>query len=251
MQEDEYKKRRFTELADKSYRTGTYFFTDFLSMSDISLLVECKKTMPYMYYELWGGRENTERQIARFGNPEEIGYTADYPVSVIHISPLINKFAENLTHRDFLGAIMKLGVKRETVGDILVNNKDAYVFVLDKMASYLKDNLDKVKRTSVKAEIVKNIPENLECKKQEKEIMVASERIDAIIAAKYKLSRSQVIELFRAGKVYLNGRVYENNSYIVKRDDVISVRGHGKIIYKQVSKETRKGKKYITIEEYV
>ena len=86
---------------------------------------------------------------------------------------------------------------------------------------------------------------------EECQCIAASERIDAVIAAVTKLSRSQTVILFREKKVFLNNRVLENNSYTLKPDDTFSIRGYGKFIYKGCGKETQKGRIYITLERYV
>ena len=248
--EELYLQKRLKELGERSYKCSQYFFTGFLSVSDISILHETCGTSG-VKYTLWGGMENTERQMARFGDAESIGYEVPFPIVILRIRPLMEKFADNFTHRDFLGAIMNLGIKRETVGDILVKGKDAYVFAEEKIATYIEENLDKVKHTHVRVERLNEIPEQLEVKKQEKEILVSSLRLDVIVAGRYKLSRSEALLLFRNQKVFVGGRVCENNSYQVKEGDVISVRGYGKMTFKEIAGETRKGRIYITIEDYV
>ena len=248
--EELYLQKRFKELGEKSWTCSQFFFTGFLSVSDISLLHDtCDRAG--IKYTLWGGAENTERQMARFGDVDSIGYEIPFPIATLHVSPLLMKFADDFNHRDFLGAIKNLGIKRETVGDIVVKGKEAYIFAEEKIADYIMENLDKVKHTHVKVEKLMELPEQLETKKQEKELLVSSTRLDVIIAGRYKQSRNQALELFRGQKVFVNGRVCENNSYQVKENDVISVRGFGKMEFKNISGETRKGRIYITIEDYV
>ena len=82
-------------------------------------------------------------------------------------------------------------------------------------------------------------------------LRLTATRLDVIIAGKYKLSRSQALQLFKSQKVFLNGRVCENNSYQVKEQDIISVRGFGKMEFIRISGETRKGRIYITVLIYV
>lgn len=248
--EEIYLQKRLKELGERSEKCSQYFFTGFLSVSDISLLHEtCDKTG--IRYTLWGGMENTERQMVRFGDIQSIGYEVPFPIVILRISPLLEKFADEFTHRDFLGAIMNLGIKRETIGDIFVKGKKAYLFADEKIAGYIEENLDKVKHTHVKVERLNDIPQQIEVKKQEKEILVSSLRLDVIVAARYKLSRNQALLLFRNQKVFVAGRVCENNSYQVKEGDVISVRGFGKMVFKEIAGETRKGRIYITVEDYV
>lgn len=248
--EELYLQKRFKELGEKSWTCSQFFFTGFLSVSDISLLHDtCDRSG--IKYTLWGGVENTERQIARFGDADSIGYEVPFPIVILKVSPLLMKFADEFNHRDFLGAIMNLGIKRETVGDIIVKGKEAYIFAYENIADYIIENLDKVKHTNVKVERLNELPELLETKKQEEEILVSSTRLDVIIAGKYKLSRSQALQLFKSQKVFLNGRVCENNSYQVKEQDIISVRGFGKMEFIRISGETRKGRIYITVLIYV
>lgn len=251
MTEDEiYLQKRFKELGDKSEKCSQHFFTGFLSVSDISLLHEtCDKSG--IRYTLWGGMENTERQMARFGDTESMGYEVPFPIVILHVKPLLLKFADDFNHRDFLGAIMNLGIKRDTVGDIFVDGKEAYLFVDEKIADYIAKNLEKVKHTHVKVEKVDEIPSQIEVKKQEKEILVSSLRIDVVVAGRYKLSRNEALLLFRNQKVFVDGRVCENNSYQVKEGDTISVRGLGKMTFKSISGETRKGRIYITVDDFV
>lgn len=111
-------KKRFLELAEKSYRQNIFTFTGFLSMAEQEALFEAMNTQKGYSFSLWGGSEGCERQMARFGSPEELGYEELYPIETLKVSPLLEKFADNFTHRDFLGAVMNLGIDRSTVGDI-------------------------------------------------------------------------------------------------------------------------------------
>ena len=128
----------------------------------------------------------------------------------------------------------------------------AYVFCVSSIADYITDNLTRIKHTNVRCIIcpdddLPDIVPTLE----EFQCIAASERIDAAIASITKLSRSQAVALFREKKVFLNNRVLENNSYNLKPEDTLSIRGYGKFIYKSCGHETRKGRIYLTFERYV
>ena len=248
--EELYFKNRFVELAERSYKCSQYFFTGFLSSTDISLLHETAREQK-LNFMLWGGYENAERKMARFGDKELIGYELDFPISIVCIEPILMKFSDEFTHRDFLGSIMNLGIKRETIGDILVMDRFAYVFVDEKIADYIVENLKKVRHTHMKVTRIEALPVEFEAKRNVCKILVSSLRLDVVIAGKYNISRNQALELFRSKKVFLNERLCENNSYIVKQDDIISVRGYGKMVFKEISGETKKGRVYIQVEEYV
>ena len=81
-------------------------------------------------------------------------------------------------------------------------------------------------------------------------VLTASERIDAVISKVYNLSRSQSLDYFRAKKIYINSRLCENNSYQLKSNDVVSVRGYGKFVYYGVEYHTKKGKLSVKVGIY-
>ena len=200
--------------------------------------------------KVYGGRENADRCVVRFGNPESFGYEVDFPIVCINIRPLNEKFADALSHRDFLGALMNLGIDRSTLGDIMVSEKEAYVFCLDSIAEYICENLSFVKHTSVICKVVENISDIREEAPAEMNVQVASERVDAVLSKVLNISRGDCLDLFKAGKVYLNGRLCENNSKAVKSGDVVNARGYGKFIISGEMTTTRKGKLNVKILRY-
>ena len=247
---DQQLKKRFDELARKSYNQGIYLFTDFLSMPDAAIACD---SAPAGYVTLFGGTDGCERVMARFGNAEEFGYEEDFPIDVVMIEPLIKKFSDEVTHRDFLGALMNLGIERDVIGDIMIRDKTAYVFATRKIVPYIADSLDKVKHTSVKCRILstEEITASVSVELERQELVISSERLDAVISKLYNMSRSQSIEMFRDKKVFVNGRQYENNSGVVKPGDVVAVRGFGKFVYEGIIYETKKGRICVAADRYV
>lgn len=235
-------KNRLTELADKSSKQGIYTFTAFLGLSEQDALWQVEKDIRYAGIKLFGGSDNTERVVARFGNPEEFGYEVEFPIKCIHVCPILPKFADRLSHRDFLGALMNLGIERSTIGDIKVGDKEAYLFCLDQVAGFICENLDKIKHTNVKCMITEDIGEIPKEEPERINIQVASLRLDAVIAKVYNKSRGDCLELFRSGKVFVDGRLCENNSRILKPGETVNARGYGKFIMAGKPGETRKGK---------
>lgn len=243
-------KKRFLELGEKSYQQNIYTFTGFLSMSEQEAFLQAAQAMKHVPFTMWGGSENCERQMVRFGSREEFGYEEEFPIVCVCISPLMEKFADNLSHRDFLGALMNLGIERSTLGDIFIRQKTGYLFCTERIAPFIMENLDKIKHTSVKCRRLEEIPEVLAGEAAEEEHLVASERIDGIVAKLYNISRSQSLELFRGKKVFVNGRLNENNSCNLKSGDVVAVRGYGKFTYGGIVQETRKGKQRVRVYIY-
>lgn len=241
---------RLTELAEKSYCNNQYTFTGFLSLSEQSEFYQIQRQISHVDATMWGGYDGSERQMLRFGSEEMFGYEEPFPIQCIRIEPLIQKFADTLTHRDFLGALMNLGIERSTLGDIFLKDNIGYVYCVDTMAEFIIDNLDKVKHTHVKCSLCSGISRE-EQRLTEKSVSVSSERIDGIIAKLYQMSRNDSIEHFRLKKVFVNGRLCENNSMTLKAGDVVTVRGYGKFIYRGVSYTNKKGKLCVTAEMYV
>ena len=170
--------------------------------------------------------------MGRFGDPEEFGYEEPFPICAVKIEPLAEKFAENFSHRDFMGAILNLGIDRSTIGDICVEGKCAYVFCTSAMSVFLQETLEQV-RLSYREE------------------HVASLRCDGIVSAVWRLSRSQGQTLFSQKKVFVNGRLTENGSQMLKDGDTVSVRGFGKFIFRGEKNTTKKGRLVIGADLFV
>lgn len=251
MKEDAILVSRLKELANCAYTENRYTFTSFLSEGDLSMFYEIEKELSFVSYSIYGGYSDSERVVVRFGDEEQMGYSVEYPISIVHCEPLSKKFAEKLGHRDVLGSLMNLGIEREIIGDILVHDKECYFFCLDKMSKYIVENLVKIRHTLVKCELVEKLP--IEAKKTIKEEMhiVASSRNDCVVAAAYKLSRSQAVNLFREKKIFVNGRLCENISGDLFPGDLISVRGYGKFSLVSFNGETKKGKIKVVIGKYI
>lgn len=243
-------KKRLLELAERSYGSGIYTFTSFLGLSEQQVFYELQREVAYACADLEGGYPWCERKMIRFGSPELLGYETKYPIACLRVEPLTPKFAQQLSHRDFLGAIMNLGIERDTVGDIFVRDKEAILFCKDSIASYLTENLEQVSHTRVKCGVTE-VPEELQAPvPEEVSLSVASGRIDTVVAKLYNVARSRSLELFRAGRIYVNGRLMENNSYALKKGDTITVRGFGRFIYAGEQGETKKGKIRIGVEVF-
>lgn len=246
MNEDEQLMKRFGELARKAYSRDICLFTNFLSLFELNLFYNIFDSLNFLNAEMFGGALYCERKIIRFGNEE-----SPYPISCILIQPVHKKFADKLSHRDFLGALINLGIKRETLGDIIISDNNAYVFCLNSITDFIIDNLNRVKHTVIKCSQTNLIPKDIVYNIAERTLNVASMRLDVIIGEVYKYSRSQSQQILRDKKVFVNGRLCENNSYIVKHDDTITVRGMGKFIFDTVLNNTKKGRYHVLIRIFI
>lgn len=238
-----------TDLSDRSEQKGIYTFSDFLSADEQSKLLERKKQ--FTAFCLFGGADGTERNMVRFGSEDAVGYTQDFPIVCLKAEPLNVKFAQTLTHRDYLGSIMALGLERSALGDIVVREHEAYIFCEEKLADYIMENLTRVKGTDIRINFCSDLPEGSLYQTQPLRFTVSSLRFDCLASAALRLSRGHTQDLFREKKVFLNGAVCEKPDTLLTPGDVFSVRGYGKFRFREISGQSKKGKIVAQIEKYV
>ena len=249
--EDLILKKRLLELAEKAYGQGTYTFTNFLGLAEQDILSRLEREMHYVPKTLYGGAEGCQRVMVRFGDEDLCGYDMPFPIVCLKAAPIAPKYADKLSHRDLLGALMNLGITREQLGDIVLRDNVAYIFATEKIAPYIADNLTKAKHTQLTVSVVDELPEGALFTLETRQLVVSSERIDGVVAHVYKYSRSQVNELFRTGKIFLNGRCCKNTSAVLKDGDTVSVRGEGRFIYRGAVRTTKSGNLSVEIDIYI
>lgn len=242
--------KRFRELALRSFQQGIFTFTGFLGLDEQDCFFRGEEEFRYAGCCLGGGYEDADRKVLRFGNPQELGYEMDFPIVCIHIQPRMYKFADVLSHRDFLGALMNLGIERCTLGDICVGDREAYLFCLDNIADFICENLSQIKHTQVQCHITEKYEEIPREEPRTEILQVVSPRVDAVTARVYHQSRGECLELFRAGRIFVNGRLCENNARLLKAGETVNARGCGKFVYRGERGETRKGKLNIEVAVY-
>ena len=244
-------KKRFIELARKSTGSDVFTFTDFLGLAEQSAFAEIKRELKGVHYEAFGGAVGAERVMIRFGSEDELGYSVPFPISIIKAEPISQKYADKLTHRDFLGAILNLGIERDTLGDIVIIDNVGYIFAGEDIADFIADNLTRVKRTDMKVSLIGELPEGELYRTERKSVQVSGERLDAIIARVFSLSREDAQMLFKKRLVFVDGRQIDSTSYTPKENEKVSVRGHGRFIYIGMQSLSKKGKLNVAVELYV
>jgi RNA-binding protein YlmH len=193
----------------------------------------------------YGGYEGAKRPVMCAYELEADPW--DYP-----ITPVYFRFrqSDDLTHRDFLGSLMGLGIERDCVGDIIVCSDCAVCFLKSDIADYVSSQISKIGRAGVRIVSEKecdiDYSENIEtlC------YTVSSMRLDVIIAAIKGLSREKTAAFILSGNVFVNYSEVKNVSLLLKADDILSVRGAGKYIVRQQSGTTKKGRLKINIDHY-
>ena len=248
--ETEFFKKRILELSRQADAWGCLTFSDFLTPLEQDMVLSMRGELQTNKFYMWGGSDSCIRKIAVFGAVHES--PSNLPIRVLKISPKSVKFAENLTHRDFLGAIMALGIDRSVTGDIIIRAEkgEAYVFVLEKSLDFIKDGLTSIRKTSVICqECSRDVPE-LEIHFETIKANIASERLDLVISVIADKNRSTAKSLLSDKKVFLNGRLCENPGQKIKAGDEITVRGFGKFIYDGLEGTSKKGRSFVSVRKY-
>lgn len=250
--ENELLQKRFRELADKAEREYHYLYTGFLNLAEQSLF---QRTAAVSFsrtpWRFWGGYGGAERQMAALGGPELFGGEPEFPLACLEIAPLQEKFADRLSHRDFLGALINLGIDRAALGDIVIAENKGYLYCQETMAGYIQTNLERVKHTSVRCRLAEKPPEEASPRLKELSLVIPSERLDALVAAVFKLSRSRSAELFDQEKIFVNGKAASSASALPKAGDLVSARGLGRFYYDGPTRETKKGRKGVAVRLFI
>ncbi len=243
-----------TRAADNSMIT----FSGFLTAEErSSLSVIERENNKYVNQYCFGGYEDAERTVAVFV-PKfyEISEIGEFFLKNNDESPLVlinfvkDKFTK-MTHRDYLGALMSLGIKREVIGDIIVREDGAFVFCLKSMANYVSDNLKKAARGSLKAEILSVT--DFKLTEDNGKIMfcsVASMRLDSVLSAAFSLSRKTAAESISKGLVFVNSTECLKPDYFLKEKDKLVIRGKGKAVINCVTGESKKGRIHLEVKRY-
>jgi len=195
-----------------------------------------------------GGTESAERVRAFF--------LPDYrdeiePQDYITAFKAVFSFRE-LSHRDFLGALLSLGIERRCLGDIYVFDKEAYFFVTNDIASYVKSNLDKVANVGVKlSEVSFDEVKVADPIFKEISFTVASLRLDGVVAGTIKESREKVSALIKNGNVLLNYLPCESSSKLLNEGDIFSAKGYGKFCLAEIGGQSRRGKIFVKVNKYL
>ena len=242
--------KRLIELSKTAYQKGIVTYSDFLNLNELNILHTTPKQEFYSCYETFGGYEFSERQMVAF-LPDALCYDKNYPMTALKIEALQKKFSEKLSHRDYLGSILNLGIDRAKLGDILVEDDYAILFVQNSLKNFMLEELTRIRHTSViVTEVVK---EDFSYQPKTKEIQgtVSSLRLDSLLSLAFASSRSKLVAYIEGGKVFVNGKLITSNGYQIKEEDIISVRGLGRFRFKETMSQTKKGRYYVTIHLYV
>ena len=229
---------------------------DFLDLREQALVEKFLKDQEYKNYILFGGFEEAERKVAIF-YPEKLQdlvkkekiYFGEFIKVIRIILPYEN--IEKYEHKNYLGALMKLQIKREKLGDIIVAKDGADIIIHKDILKFLKENLPMLTRFQ-KAQIEEIELKDLrkaQIKSEEFIITVSSMRLDNIVSELAKCSRNKALEFLMQERVFVNYELITKQTKEIKEKDRITIRGKGRFIIKGILGNTRKGRIMILVEK--
>ncbi len=245
--------RHLLDLEKAANTKDITIFSDFLNVREVYIL---KRNLPRGRFFLFGGADEAERVMACFPASYEDLESILFPISCISIKVKGAKFEKtSLSHRDFLGAVLGIGIDRKLIGDIYVesekgNTEGAFVFCQSKIADFIISELRLVGRAPVECIPVPLAEAVMHRKINEKKYTVPSLRLDVVAGEAFNLSRSKIKSLIDGKKVSLNAAEADSSHYQLVQGDIVSVKGFGKFIFNGSLGYTKKERIQISIGLY-
>lgn len=236
---------------ERAIRQDIPIYTKFFNRSEQNYIEQFLSRTDDIVYKVFGGYDQAERCIFAIYNPfVDYDISGYMPIEVLRIE--WPSQYNQIGHRDILGSILGLGIKREVIGDIIVGDSMAYAFVIEEMSHYIVQNLVKIGNASVKVECLDIGEVDIKAPTPESIMaVVASLRLDCIVGAGFGLSRTKSLALVKSGRVMLNWEVCVKPSQSIESGDIITIRGMGRVRYLDIVRRTRKDRLSIEIERYM
>lgn len=235
------------DLALRAQKTGMAH-SKFLTAAQAGLVHAAYRNRKDVQLLLDGGFTEAERQIAIFLQPEWGSFAQEDILAGLLIH---HRKQDTIRHKDVLGALLGLGLSRDVIGDIATQEDGAAAACLTSMAPFICQQLQLIGRVGV---TITQVPPSglpsLAVTLDEKEATVASLRLDAVLCAAFNLSRSEAGELIRAGLVQLAHQPCLDTTKTVQPEDILSLRGKGRVKLLAVKNLSRKGRQWITLGFY-
>lgn len=248
--EDEFKYfvGRVFELLERCSSSYRIIFTDFLDPLQTKVAVDIAKHFGDVKVQPYGGFEEAERSIVAIFPQWDRVKLEDYPLSIIKIE---NKgWGRELSHRDYLGALLSTGIKREKLGDLLVSDRVCWAAVYSDVVDYVKMNLERVGSNKVEVKGATGPGEVPPVRFKELRSTVASPRLDAVIGTAFGLSRGKAMKYISGEKVKVNWEMCIHPETLLEVGDIVSVRGEGKFKVLEIAGTTKKGRTVIVLNRY-
>ncbi len=250
-----------SKLLDKiefTTKRNTVEHTDFLDMRQRQILEKLMYDIKYTNYVSYGGYKTAERTviITYPTKLEEVFKENNFEYgSIMNVIRIVlpNELKGMYSHRNYLSGVIKIGMRREKVGDIITRHDGADLIVLKEASKYILSGLKELTRFS-KAEFEELSISELEIAEPKTEkisIIIPSMRIDSIVSEIIRTSRAKASDIIKEEKVFINHELVLKGSKEVKPNDIITVRGKGRFKIGEVLNSTKKGNLVLEVEKYV
>ncbi len=240
---------RLVDAAEKAMKNQKFRLTSFLDPFGQEIAEVVAANFDGLQADFNGGYEGAERQRAVFRH-EDFRGTPAWEIAVV--AAAWKDAFTHISHRDVLGAVMGLGLERETIGDIQIQQGTARIVVVENMADFLLQNCVQLGAAHVQCsldDLTSLAPREERCK--EIRATVASLRVDSIAAAGFGMSRSRAASDIAAEKLKLNWQSVKNASQSVKEGDMLSMRGRGRLEVTEIRGQTKKGRISVLLHRYL
>lgn len=241
---------RMIDLVERVDDRQSPQLTDFLDPRQAKIAKSILGSFADVMISLQGGHPDAERQRALFVPSYWQVEPEDHELTFLRIE--IPGEYVTLSHGDYLGALLGLGLKRGKIGDLSVHGDGCDLVVTRDIADYIRLHLSQVGRAAVHlTEIAPSQFIHKQVQFAEKDFTVMSLRVDAVAGEAFGLSRTKIVDPIRGGKMQLNWQVIDNPAMPVEEGDVISLRGFGRVKIIEVGGLSKKGRTYIKIGKYL
>lgn len=218
--------RRVIDICDIVSKNKSIECTDFYNPFEVKELVSLINTYDTISFSLIGNEDSESKAILIYPDYMDEPEASEY-ISLVKI----DKKDYEIAHKDVLGSILSLGIRREKLGDIIINDDAIYFYIKNEILDYVLLNLEKIKNYGVALEVIDlNTEISREVEYEEKLITCASLRLDLVLANVYNLSRSDAKSAVEAGLVKLNYKVTYKISEVLNVGDLVSLRRRGRFI---------------------
>ncbi|AKL95557.1 RNA-binding protein YlmH [Clostridium aceticum] len=222
--------------------------TDFLNPYELRTVTQMLSDFQDIGWIATGGHKEAERKVLVIFQDYLAEETIKMPLGALELTGNIQ--FKTLNHRDYLGSILSLGIRREKIGDIIINQDKCQIILKEELKDFLQLHLNKVGNTSIDVkEIDLREIKALEISYKEISGTVASLRLDSIVSLGFKVSRAEAQNLIAKEKVYINWGIANKNFFEIGNGDVISVRGKGRVIVEDLQGKTKSGRVHIKLKK--
>ena len=238
------------DKAEQVLRVYQPQFTNFFTPRELHIAREVLERIRDVKHFTYGGYKKAERQVVGVMPDYYIPDTVNPPLKLLEITGQF-KFQE-VSHRDFLGAILGTGIRRDQVGDLIVYKGGCQAVIKEELVDYIKLNLTKVHKIGVGVEEI-SFDKLREPTERIKEIRdtVPSLRLDSVASSGFSTSRNKMSKEISRGNVRVNWKVREDQSYMVDPDDIISIRGRGRVEIDEILGRSHKGRIKLRLKRYL